>query len=66
MPCLYQASEFRLFKKVDFFRSFLMNECKVDNVDLLLFIMKPVKPILKQFTVVVFSVMSVTKGTSLS
>ena len=33
-----------------------MNECKVDNVDLLLFIMKPVKPILKQFTVVVFSV----------
>ena len=36
-----------------------MNECKVDNVDLLLFIMKPVKPILKQFTVVVFSVMSV-------
>ena len=40
-----------------------MNECKVDNVDLLLFIMKPIKPILKQFTVVVFSVMSVTKGT---
>ena len=40
-----------------------MNECKVDNVDLLLFIMKAVKPILKQFTVVVFSVMSVTKGT---
>ena len=43
-----------------------MDECKVDNVDLLLFIMKPVKPILKQFTVVVFSVMSVAKGTSLS
>ena len=40
-----------------------MNECKVDNVDLLLFIMKPVEPISKQFTVVVFSVMSVTKGT---
>ena len=38
-----------------------MNECRVDNVDLLLFIMKPVKPILKQFTVVVFSVMSVAK-----
>ena len=40
-----------------------MNECKVDNVDLLLFIMKLVEPISKQFTVVVFSVMSVKKGT---
>ena len=28
-----------------------MNECKVDNVDLLLFIMKPVEPISKQFNV---------------
>ena len=59
----YQAGEFRLFKKVDFFRSFLMNKCKVDNVDLLLFIMKPVELISKLFTVVVCSVMSVTKGT---
>ena len=40
-----------------------MNECKVDNVDLLLFIMKPVELISKLFTVVVCSVMSVTKGT---
>ena len=39
-----------------------MNECKVDNVDLLLFIMKPVELISKLFTVVVCSVMSVTKG----
>ena len=59
----YQASAFRLLKKVDFFRSFFMNECKVDNVDLLLFIMKPVELISKLFTVVVCSVMSVTKGT---
>ena len=28
-----------------------MNECKVDNVDLLLFIMKPVELISKLFTV---------------
>ena len=40
-----------------------MNECKVDNVDLLLFIMKPVDLISKLFTVVVCSVMSVAKGT---
>ena len=39
-----------------------MNECKVDNVDLLLFVMKPVELISKQFTVVLCSVMSVTKG----
>ena len=31
-------------------------------VDLLLFVMKPVELISKQFTVVLFSVMSVTKG----
>ena len=46
----YQASAFRLLKKVDFFRSFFMNECKVD-VNLLLFIMKPVELISKLFTV---------------
>ena len=39
-----------------------MNKCKVDNVDLLLFVMKPVELISKQFTVVVSSVMSVKKG----
>ena len=45
-----------MLKKVDLFRSFLMNKCKVDNVDLLLFVMKPVELISKQFTVVVYSV----------
>ena len=39
-----------------------MNVCKVFNVDLLLFVMKPVELISKQFTVVECSVMSVTKG----
>ena len=34
----------------------------MDNVDLLLFVMKPVELISKQFTVVVCSVMSVTIG----
>ena len=58
----YQASAFRLLTKLDFFRSFLMNVCKVFNVDLLLFVMKPVELISKQFTVVECSVMSVTKG----
>ena len=48
--------------RFDFFRSFLMNECKVDNVDLLLFVMKPVELTSKQFTLVVCLVMSVTKG----
>ena len=39
-----------------------MNVCKVFNVDLLLFVIKPVELISKQFTVVECSVMSVTKG----
>ena len=39
-----------------------MNVCKVFNVDLLLFVMKPVELISKQFTLVECSVMSVTKG----
>ena len=39
-----------------------MNKCKGDNVDLLLFVMKPVELISKHFTVVVCSVMCVMKG----
>ena len=38
-----------------------MNVWKVFNVDLLLFVMKPVELISKQFTLVECSVMSVTK-----
>ena len=34
-----------------------MSECKLDNVDLLLFVMKPIELISKQFIVVVCSVM---------
>ena len=42
----YQARAFKLLKNFDFFRSFLMNECSVDNVEL-----KPVElETSKQFT----------------
>ena len=30
----YQARAFKLLKNFDFFRSFLMNECSVDNVEM--------------------------------
>ena len=54
----YQARAFKLLKNFDFFRSFLMNECSVDNVEL-----KPVElETSKQFSVQTLSVMSVTNG----
>ena len=48
----YQARAFKLLKNFDFFRSFLMNEGSVDNVEMFRFEIKPVElKTSKQFTV---------------
>ena len=57
----YQARAFKLLKNFDFFRSFLMNECSVDNVELFRFEIKPVELTSKQFTVQLWPVISVVK-----
>ena len=57
----YQASEFRLFKKTDLLRSFLMNECKLCNVFWFLVLTNPVLVTSKQLRVHLYPEMSVRK-----
>ena len=57
----YQASEFRLFKKTDLLRSFLMNECKLCNVFWFLVLTNPVLVTSKQLIVHLYPEMSVRK-----
>ena len=66
LQLLYQTSEFRLLKNVDFFMSFRIKEWSVVSVDLFLALMKPVDLTSKQCTVQVIPVISLTNSFSFS